>query len=173
MENVGKEPSTIQGNLHGPGYSGANALAAAFALPKGHFSDRFCVFAVEWEPQIVRFFTDGILYSTKTPADVPDGKRWVFDHPFFLILNLAVGGNFPGNPDDSTIFPGRMLVDYVRVYSAKSSTAMAITGAGKGWVQETAGVQTRTGSSALFLTIRKCEAFPAPLTNQFCAWLTF
>jgi beta-glucanase (GH16 family) len=119
MENVGKEPSTIQSNLHGPGYSGANPLTAAFTLPKGRFNDRFFVFAAEWEPQVVRFFVDGDLYASKTRADVPAGKRWVFDHPFFVILNLAVGGNLPGSPDDSTIFPQRMLVDYVRVYSVK------------------------------------------------------
>jgi beta-glucanase (GH16 family) len=119
MENVGKEPSTIRSNLHGPGYSGANPLTAAFTLPKGRFNDRFYVFAAEWEHQVMRFFVDGDLYATKTQADVPAGKRWAFDHPFFVILNLAVGGNLPGSPDDSTIFPQRMLVDYVRVYSAK------------------------------------------------------
>jgi len=117
MENVGSEPATIHGSMHGPGYSGSAALTAVYKLPQGRFSDRFHLFAVEWEPQALRFFVDGELYATKTPADVPPGKHWVFDHPFFLVLNLAVGGKMPGNPATSTVFPQRMLVDYVRVYS--------------------------------------------------------
>lgn len=119
MENVGNEPAVIHGSMHGPGYSGGAPLTAVYELPQGRFSDRFHVFAVEWEPQAVRFFVDGELYATRTPADLPPGKRWVFDHPFFLVLNLAVGGNMPGSPAASTVFPQRMLVDYVRVYSRK------------------------------------------------------
>jgi len=117
MENVGNEPAVIHGSMHGPGYSGSTPLTAAYKLSRGRFSDRPHVFAVEWEPQTVRFFVDGEVYATKTPADIPPGTRWVFDHPFFLVLNLAVGGKLPGSPAASTIFPQRMLVDYVRVYS--------------------------------------------------------
>jgi beta-glucanase (GH16 family) len=119
MENVGKEPAAIRGSLHGPGYSGKNPLTTAYALPRGRFSDGFHVFAIEWEPEVIRFYVDGELFGTRTPADIPAGNRWVYDHPFFILLNLAVGGNLPGNPDDSTVFPQRMLVDYVRVYSRK------------------------------------------------------
>ena len=117
MENVGSEPAIIHGSMHGPGYSGAAPLTAVYKLPQGRFSDGFHVFAVEWEPQAVRFLVDGKLYATRSPADLPPGKRWVFDHPFFLVLNLAVGGKMPGSPAESTVFPQRMLVDYVRVYS--------------------------------------------------------
>lgn len=119
MENFRNEPATIHGSIHGPGYSSGNPLTAAFTLPRGRFSDGFHVFAIEWEPQVVRFFVDDKLYATKTPADLPAGKRWVYDHGFFVLLDLAVGGNLPGRPDDSTVFPQRMLVDYVRVYSRK------------------------------------------------------
>jgi len=119
MENVGNEPAVIHGSLHGPGYSGSFPLTAVYKLPRGRFSDRFHVFAVEWEPQTMRFFVDDELYATKTPADIPPGQLWVFDHPFFLVLNLAVGGKMPGNPGASTTFPQRMLVDYVRVYSRR------------------------------------------------------
>jgi beta-glucanase (GH16 family) len=119
MENVGKEPATILGSLHGPGYSGQNPLTTAYALPRGRFSDEFHIFAVEWEPQAIRFYVDGTLFATKTPSDIPINTRWVYDHPFFIILNLAVGGSLPGQPDDSTVFPQRMLVDYVHVYSRK------------------------------------------------------
>jgi beta-glucanase (GH16 family) len=117
MENIGKEPSIVHGTFHGPGYSGANGVSAAYALPSGQkFSDAFHTFAVEWEPNVMRFYVDGLLYKTRTPADLPAGKTWVFDHPFFIILNVAVGGGFPGNPDATTVFPQQMLVDYVRVY---------------------------------------------------------
>jgi beta-glucanase (GH16 family) len=117
MENIGKEPSVVHGTIHGPGYSGAGGISASYSLPHSlRFADHFHVFAVEWEPEVIRFYTDGQLYSTRTPKDLPAGKKWVFDHPFFIILNVAVGGNWPGNPDTSTVFPQTMLVDYVRVY---------------------------------------------------------
>jgi beta-glucanase (GH16 family) len=119
MENVDIEKSRIRGSIHGPGYSARESLTSAFTLPQGPFSDAFHVFAVEWEPQTIRFFVDDELYATKTPADLPTGAKWVFDHPFFMILNLAVGGNLPASPDGSTEFPQRMLVDYVHVYSRK------------------------------------------------------
>lgn len=117
MEQVGSQLSTIHSSIHGPGYSGSSSLTGTFTFPNVHVGDDFHVFAAEWEPLVVRFYVDGDLYETKTPADVSAGTRWVFDHPFFIILNLAIGGNLPGNPVVSTVFPQRLLVDYVRVYS--------------------------------------------------------
>ncbi len=118
MENIGQQPSVIHGSLHGPGYSGAKPLTGTYHLPnRKRFSDDFHLFAVEWEANAIRFYVDNHLYQTKTPSDVPAGSHWVFDHPFFIILNIAVGGNFPGDVDDTTRFPQTMLVDYVRVYS--------------------------------------------------------
>jgi beta-glucanase (GH16 family) len=117
MENIGKEPSVVHGTIHGPGYSGAGGISASYSLPHGlRFADHYHLFAVEWEPEAIRFYTDGHLYATRTPKDLPAGKKWVFDHPFFIILNAAVGGSWPGNPDSTTVFPQTMLVDYVRVY---------------------------------------------------------
>jgi beta-glucanase (GH16 family) len=117
MENIGKEPSTVHGSLHGPGYSGGNPLGKAYMLPSGQaFADAFHVFAVEWEENVIRFYVDADLYETRTPADVPSGSRWVYDHPFYLLLNVAVGGQWPGSPDGTTVFPQTMTVDYVRVY---------------------------------------------------------
>ena len=117
MENIGKEPSIVHGTFHGPGYSGGSGVSWAYSLPSGQkFSDDFHTFAVEWEPNVIRFYVDGLLYKTRTPADLPAGTSWVFDHPFFIILNVAVGGGWPGNPDATTVFPQQMLVDYVRVY---------------------------------------------------------
>jgi len=117
MENIGKEPGMVHGTIHGPGYSADHGIGEPFSLPAGqNFADDFHVFAVEWEPEAIRFYVDGHLYATRTPADRPPGTKWVYDHPFFLLLNVAVGGYWPGNPDASTSFPQTMLVDYVRVY---------------------------------------------------------
>src|SRR5450759_4823582 len=115
MENIGKEPDKVHGSMHGPGYSRANGLTAAYTLPSGKFAEDFHIFAVEWETSVVRFYVDGNPYETRTPADLPAGAKWVFDHPFFILLNVAVGGDWPGSPDQSTVFPQSMLVDYVRV----------------------------------------------------------
>jgi beta-glucanase (GH16 family) len=117
MENIGKEPATVHGTLHGPGYSGAQGIGALYSLPAGRFADAFHVFAVEWEPAAIRWYVDDVLYETRTPADLPGGARWAFDHPFFVIVNLAVGGRWPGNPDATTVFPQTLVVDYVRVYA--------------------------------------------------------
>jgi beta-glucanase (GH16 family) len=119
MENVGKEPDKVHGTIHGPGYWGGNGLGGSYTLPSGKFAHGFHIFAVEWEPSAIRFYVDGHLYETRTPADLPAGKAWVFDHPFFILLNVAVGGDWPGNPDGTTAFPQRMLVDYVKVYARK------------------------------------------------------
>jgi beta-glucanase (GH16 family) len=120
MENIGKEPSTIHGSMHGPGYSGDRDYSSAFKLPGGAtFYDDFHVFAIEWEPNVVRFFLDQELYAVFTPSRLPAGMKWVFDHPFFIILNVAVGGVWPGAPDSTTVFPQEMLVDYVRVYKLR------------------------------------------------------
>jgi beta-glucanase (GH16 family) len=82
-------------------------------------SDDFHVYAVEWEPSAVRFYLDAILFATFTSAQWPAGGTWVFDHSFFIILNVAVGGDWPGSPDGTTVFPQAMQVDYVRVYKRK------------------------------------------------------
>ena len=119
MENIGKEAAIAHGSMHGPGYSGDKGLTGSYSLPSGKFADDFHIFAVEWEAPAVRFYVDGNLYETRTPADLPAGQAWVFDHPFFILLNVAVGGGWPGNPDNTTIFPQTMLVDYVRVYGKK------------------------------------------------------
>jgi beta-glucanase (GH16 family) len=124
MENIGKEPATVHGTIHGPGFSGDKGFGAPNGLASGAFADGFHVYAVEWEPREIRWYRDGILYHVARP-DLVKGE-WVFDHPFFVILNLAVGGDWPGNPDASTTFPQRMLVDYIRVYRRASSGVSGI-----------------------------------------------
>ncbi len=119
MENIGREPGTIHGSLHGPSTSSPTSDAsAAFNLPAGqNFADGFHIFAVEWQPGTVRFYVDSSLYETVNQSQWPAGGTWVFDHPFFILLNVAVGGTWPGSPDNTTQFPQQMLVDYVRVYT--------------------------------------------------------
>jgi beta-glucanase (GH16 family) len=118
MENIGREPASIHGTIHGPGYSGDHGIGSPFSFPDGRrFADDFHVYAVEWTPEQIKFFVDDNLYATRAPSDLPAGSKWVFNHPFFLILNLAVGGAWPGAPDTTTAFPQQMLVDYVRVFS--------------------------------------------------------
>lgn len=116
MENIGSAPSTVLGTIHGPGYSGAKGISTRYTSPAAPFSDDFHLYAVEWEPEAIRWYVDSNLYQTLTPASLPTGARWVFDHPFYILLNLAVGGNLPHNPDETTVFPQSLLVDYVRVY---------------------------------------------------------
>jgi beta-glucanase (GH16 family) len=117
MENIGREPSIVHATIHGPGYSDGGGLSSSYALPGGQrFADDFHVFAVEWEKSAIRFYVDDHLYATRTPGELPAGTTWIFDHPFFLIMNVAVGGSWPWNPDSSTVFPQTLLVDYVRVY---------------------------------------------------------
>lgn len=119
MENIGREPGKVHGTLHGPGYSGGRGISGSVSLPTGQaLADDFHVYAVEWEANRIRWFLDEKPYFTVTPADLPAGARWVFDKPHYLLLNLAVGGNWPGGPDATTTFPQRLYVDYVRVYAA-------------------------------------------------------
>ena len=117
MENIGKEPTVVHGTIHGPGYSADNGIGSPFSQPDhARFADDFHIYAVEWQPTAIRFYVDDHLYATRTPAEIPKGAKWVYNHPFFLLLNVAVGGGWPGTPDSTTPFPQTMLVDYVRVY---------------------------------------------------------
>jgi beta-glucanase (GH16 family) len=121
VENIGKEPGTVHGSLHGPSTAGATSdLTATLSLAAGkNFSDRFHVYAVEWEPTSVSFYVDATRYATFASSQWPAGGTWVFNHPFFLVLNVAVGGDWPESPDATSNFPQVMQVDYVRVYSRR------------------------------------------------------
>jgi beta-glucanase (GH16 family) len=117
-EILGHEPRSIHGSLHGPGHYGGNAVSREHRLSQGGFHLGFHVFAVEWGADEIRWYVDGYNYHTVRPEDLPRGSTWVYDHPFFILLNVAVGGRWPGPPDETTVFPQTMLVDYVRVYGA-------------------------------------------------------
>ena len=123
MENFGTFNNNLSinnGTAHGPGYSGGNGITQAYTLPFGEtVSDDFHVYAIEWSQNSVEFFVDGASYHKVTPASLPSGANWVFNNPFFILLNLAIGGpnTFLGTPDPNAPFPNQdMLVDYVRVY---------------------------------------------------------
>ncbi|MGW2958455.1 ricin-type beta-trefoil lectin domain protein [Streptomyces sp. NPDC001220] len=145
MENVGFEPSTIHGTIHGPGYSGSAGIGAGYTLPNGQaFADGFHTFAVDWAPNSITWSVDGIAYQTRTPADV-GGNTWAFNKPFFLILNLAVGGYWPGDPNSSTAFPAQLVVDSVSVTTSDTAAGVAIKGlAGK--CVDVAGANSANGT---------------------------
>ena len=118
LENIGREPAIVHGTIHGPGYSGAGGIGGAYSLPGNvPFADDFHIYAVEWSTNQIKWFVDGQQYLSLTPANLPNGATWVYTQPQFILLNVAVGGQWPGYPDQTTIFPQRMTVDYVRVYS--------------------------------------------------------
>ncbi len=116
MENIGSEPAINHGSLHAPGFPGSG-LTGQYTLPSGKLGDAFHTYAVEWEPSGIGFYVDDQLYETQTASDTPAGGTWEFNHAFFLLLNVAVGGTFPGSPNASTTFPQTMKVDWVRVYT--------------------------------------------------------
>jgi len=125
MENIG-EPDTIYATLHGPGYSGGDGVGTPYSLPGTALHQDFHVYALEWEPGEIRWYLDDQLFQVLTDQDIPGD--WVYDHPCFIILNLAIGGNWPGYPDETTVFPQRLSVDYVRVYQALDRTVQGLQG---------------------------------------------
>ncbi|MFF5002300.1 ricin-type beta-trefoil lectin domain protein [Streptomyces phaeochromogenes] len=146
MENVGFEPSTVHGTLHGPGYSGSGGIGAAYSLPGGQaFADAFHTFAIDWSPDAVTWSVDGNVYQRRTPADL-GGRQWVFNKPFFLILNLAVGGYWPGDPDGSTSFPQQLVVDEVKVTTSDGSGGGAPIRGLAGKCVDVAGASSANGT---------------------------
>ncbi|MFF2324803.1 MULTISPECIES: family 16 glycosylhydrolase [unclassified Streptomyces] len=149
MENVGFEPGTVHGTIHGPGYSGSAGIGAGYSLPGGQaFADAFHTFAVDWAPDSITWSVDGNVYQRRTPADL-GGNSWVFNKPFFIIMNLAVGGYWPGDPDGNTTFPQQLVIDYVHVTTSDGGAGGAggsITGLG-GKCVDVAGASTTNGTA--------------------------
>ena len=122
MEYLGNEPTKVLGTVHGPQFSGAESISKELVLENDRFDTGFHIFGIEWSPNKINFYVDDKLYQSITPEVVDeetDGEgEWVFnDRPFYIILNVAVGGNLPGPPNEETMFPQSMYVDYVRVYN--------------------------------------------------------
>jgi beta-glucanase (GH16 family) len=109
LESIGEKADIAYGTLHGPGYSGGAGKQGKF-LSKESLAAKFHVYGIEWEPEVIRWYVDGKLYHTVTRKDIGSNK-WVFDKPQFLIMNLAVGGGWPGSPDETTVFPQRLVID--------------------------------------------------------------
>lgn len=140
MENKGSNPTIVSGAVHGPGYSGGTPILKEYDLVNERVDSEFHVYGIEWGPDYVNFYIDDVLYNQITPDDIPNisipdfyqdvftdsleyslyeekWNQWVYDHPFFMLLNVAVGGGFDGPPNSETVFPQTLLVDYVRVYN--------------------------------------------------------
>ena len=120
MENVGVDPSRVHGTLHGPGYSGLDGgigRALDFGQP---LADDFHRYAVLWSPMKIQWLFDDQPYHQLAPTDVPG--PWPFDHNFYLLLNLAVGGAWPGNANTTPVLPTTMLIDWVTVTSPELTT---------------------------------------------------
>jgi beta-glucanase (GH16 family) len=119
LESRGAQPARVSAAAHGPGFSGGRALIAGYQAPGDvSLAADFHVYALDWSPDELRFSVDGTTFHEVRATRLPPGGRWVFDHPFFLLFDLAVGGTFGGPPDGSTTLPRQMAVDYVRVYAA-------------------------------------------------------
>ena len=120
MEYRGQEPTILIGSVHGPGYNGGNAISKEYTLENDRFDTGFHVFGIEWGPDFINYYVDDVLYNQITPEDINEETNgqgtWVFDKPFYILMNVAVGGSFVGSPNAETQFPQSMLVDYVRVY---------------------------------------------------------
>jgi beta-glucanase (GH16 family) len=117
MEHLGHEGGAVYGSVHGPGYSGADARSKRLALePGASFQDSFHTFTVEWSESEIVWFVDSVQYHRVTPTDLAP-HEWVFNTPYFIILNLAVGGHWPGAPDEHTTLPQDYVIDSVRVYA--------------------------------------------------------
>lgn len=129
MENVpaspgGLGPTRIRSTIHGPGYSGANGLGQNFMFPNNGDVTSFHTYGAIWSPNMVQFYVDSPdnVFFIRTANDVPGGPgQWVFNHSFINITNLAVGGDFPGNPDSTTPSPAIMLVDYIHYYQRSAA----------------------------------------------------
>jgi beta-glucanase (GH16 family) len=123
MENVpalaGLGPTIISSTMHGPGYSGGNGLSQKYTFPSGDVTS-FHTYGAIWSPFMVQFYVDdpANVFFIRTASDVPSGSQWAFNHPFLLLTNLAVGGNWPGPPNATTPNPSVMMADFVRYYQA-------------------------------------------------------
>jgi beta-glucanase (GH16 family) len=116
MELRGSLPATVGSSLHGPNFFGSGAFTMKYDLSGATFADDFHVFAVEWSSDGIRFLVDEQPYHVRSRCNLElIGKTWVFDAPFHILINLAVGGTFDGNPTSATTFPGDLVIDYVKV----------------------------------------------------------
>lgn len=162
MEHVGRLPYQVFGTIHGPGYSGGQSYGNYFDLPQP-VADNFHTFAVEWEPDRIVWYVDDIQYHQATPNDpFLQGKQWVFNHPFFMLLNVAIGGNFGGPVDPNISLPQQTLIDYVRLYQVRPNVARftaSFTDSFTGWQQVTIPFTAFQGGNNTTLDLTKIQGF--------------
>lgn len=124
--------STIQSSLNGPGYNGGSSINKQFTMPAPQqINTAFHTYGVIWSPDLVQYYVDDPKqpFAQFTPGNMPRNGTWAFDgHPFFMILNLAVGGNWPGPPDASTPNPAIVLVDWAHVYQSNPGIPLNLSG---------------------------------------------
>ena len=152
MENVlnGLGPTRSQSTIHGPGYSGGGGIGHTYTFPPGQEIDTgYHVYGMIWSENLIQFYVDDSTapFASVSPANLPGGTTWVYNGPFYMILNLAMGGNWPGNTDATTPNPALMLVDYVRVYAA-APVGVSMTHAGDFVQGQTGATYTVTVSNA-------------------------
>jgi beta-glucanase (GH16 family) len=150
----GVGPTMIRSTVHGPRYFGGNGLWRDYKLPNGGRVDdgNFHTYGIVWSPSMIQFYVDdpANVFSVQDASSLPEGGQWVFDHPFYLLLNLAIGGDWPGSPDATTPNPAEMLVDYVRVYKIPTVPAPSIQ-----WHP----VQVSAGSSVASIISLRVQSF--------------
>ena len=122
-------PTTTSSTTHGPGYSGANGIGARYTFPNGGRIDdgSYHTYGVVWSPNLLQYYRDdpSNVFLTLSPSTIPAGTQWVYNNPFFILLNLAIGsGGFPGPTDSSTPATANVLVDYVRVYQQSGTASL-------------------------------------------------
>ncbi len=174
MENILNAqlgPTRSQSTIHGPGYSGAGGIGHTYTFPAGQEIDTaYHIYGMVWSQNLIQFFVDDYTrpFASVSPANLPGGTTWVFNDPFFMILNLAMGGSWPGNTDATTPNPALMLVDYVRVYAAApvsiSTTHIGNFAQGQNGATYTVTVSNSAAAAATSGTVTVTETVPAGLT---------
>jgi beta-glucanase (GH16 family) len=128
VEVNGADPFTLHGVIHGPREGHHHYSVYARRRSPAPLSDAFHVYGVEWSPHRISFSLDGTTYAVRTPASLPSGSQWVFEHPFFLVLTLAVGPRWMDRPDTTTPWPATMLVDWIRVHAFRKTFFPTVRG---------------------------------------------
>jgi hypothetical protein len=150
MEHVGKVPNAVYSTLHAPAYNGGGGYGSPYTI-NGDFAAAFHTYAADWDQTHMTFYVDGTAFFTVDKANLEATRGpWVYDHPFFIILNLAVGGNFPGSPSGSTPAVNRFLIDYVRVSTSGTTPPTggtnALRGTGSGRCIDIPGANAADGA---------------------------
>jgi len=116
MEYLGHDPGKVYGTVHGPGYSGGDGINGNASTTGEDFNSAYHIYELDWTADRIQWFVDGNQFHEVKKSDIPSGSQWIFDQNYFFLLNLAVGGNWPGYPDASTTFPQKFYIDYIKVY---------------------------------------------------------